>query len=149
MQLADSTYLIDPLHGPAPLGVGARLHVRPEGLQAQRVRALGDRLSQAVQGAQALGVVHAGDRVVEGEVEEDSGPGRGHVGGRGRQIGEDRRGWGFIARACACLCDSIGRQQTIRSPDFVWTLSGPRARRFLQKKNITCEQDPFGTFRQR
>ncbi len=87
------TYLIDPLHRPVPLVVGARLNVRPKGFQTQRIRALGDRLSQAGHQLLALGVVHVGDRVVEGEVEEDLGPVEGHVGGRGgRQIGENRRG---------------------------------------------------------
>ena len=79
---------------PVPLVVRAGLHVRPEGAQAQRTRALGDRLSQAVQRAQALGVVHAGDRVVEGEVAEyEVDLEGGHVGGRGRQIGGNRSGW--------------------------------------------------------
>ena len=88
------SYLIDPLHRPVPLVVGARLQVRPEGFQAQRIRAPGDRLSHAVQRALPLVGRHGGDRVVEGEVEEDLGPrGGGHVGGRGeRQIGENRRG---------------------------------------------------------
>ncbi len=88
-----ASYLVDPGDRPVPLVVGAGLHVRPEAGQAQRTRALGDRLSQAVQRAQALGAVHAGDRVVEGEVEEyvvDLGGG--HVGGRGRQIGGNRSG---------------------------------------------------------
>jgi hypothetical protein len=79
---------------PVPLVVRAGLHVRPEGAQAQRTRALGDRLSQAVQRAQALVAVHAGDLGAEFGVGEDRGPRRAHVGGRGeRRIGGNRSGW--------------------------------------------------------